>query len=303
MQYLESDGSNFEIYSVTDREPVEISKNRGNMAKARFLGNDPSKCVLYKLQASKIRNRRASQERVTVIESRTHYCGSYCFASLSGEGRTDVAECTNVKVRCLACFGNLFVKGHPRVKMNTQIFYWWLELDGWTGNWNGFNGFSQGFERFGPWVEKCNGFRLGWIEVKTIVQKPVVDPLGARFYWGNLMNQRGCISTDIQLGVISILMKGHQVGCFWQVGIYYIGNSWYEKHKKKWAKDRALGHTCGYCCGGWGWWVNFDKGWAICKVGANPRDDEARQTESMLKSVKKCGVIKSIERRRHVESS
>ena len=123
MQYLESDGSNFEIYSVTDREPVEISKNRGNMAKARFPGNDPSKCVLDKLQASKIRTRRASQERVTVIESRTHYCGSYCFASLSGEGRTDVAECTNVKVRCLACFGNLFVKGHPRVKMNTQIFY------------------------------------------------------------------------------------------------------------------------------------------------------------------------------------
>ena len=26
------------------------------------------------------------------------------------------------------------------------------------------------------------------------------------------MYQRGCISTDIQLGVISILMKGHQLG-------------------------------------------------------------------------------------------
>ena len=93
------------------------------MAKARFLGNDPSKCVLDKLQASKNRNRRSSQERVTVVESRTHYCGSYCLASLSGEGRTDVTDCMNVKVRCLACFGNLFVKGHPRVKMNTQIFY------------------------------------------------------------------------------------------------------------------------------------------------------------------------------------
>ena len=123
MQYLESDGSNFEIYSVTDRKPVEISKNRRNVAKARFLGNDPSKCVLDKLQASQIRNRRASQERVTVVESRTHYCGSYCLASLSGEGRTDVTECTNVKVRCLACFRNLFVKGHPRIEMNTQIFY------------------------------------------------------------------------------------------------------------------------------------------------------------------------------------
>ena len=37
----------------------------------------------------------------------------------------------------------------------------------------------------------------------------VVDPLGARFYWGNLMYQRGCIGTDIQLCVINILIKGH----------------------------------------------------------------------------------------------
>ena len=86
MQYLESDGRYIEIYSGTYKRPVEISKNRRNVAKARFLGNDPSKCVLDKLQASQIRNRRASQERVTLVESRTHYCGSYCFASLSGEG-------------------------------------------------------------------------------------------------------------------------------------------------------------------------------------------------------------------------
>ena len=64
MQYLKSDGSNLEIYSVTDRKPVEISKNRRNVAKAKFLGNDPSKCVLDKLQASQIRNRCASKERV-----------------------------------------------------------------------------------------------------------------------------------------------------------------------------------------------------------------------------------------------
>ena len=31
-------------------------------------------------------------------------------------------------------------------------------------------------------VRWSDGFRLGWIEVKTVVQKPVVDPLGARFY-------------------------------------------------------------------------------------------------------------------------
>ena len=35
--------------STTNMKPVEISKNRRNVAKARFLGNDPSKCVLNKL--------------------------------------------------------------------------------------------------------------------------------------------------------------------------------------------------------------------------------------------------------------
>ena len=75
------------------------------------------------------------------------------------------------------------------------------------------------------------------------------------------------------------------------------------KSTKKWARDRALGHICGYCFGGWGWWVDFDKGWAICNVETNPRDDKAWQTKSMLKYVKKCGVIKSIECHRHVESS
>ena len=88
MQYLESDSSNLETYSVMNRKPVEISKNRRNVAKARFLGNDPSKCVLNKLQASQIRNRCASKERFTVIKSRTHYRRSNCLASLSGEGRS-----------------------------------------------------------------------------------------------------------------------------------------------------------------------------------------------------------------------
>ena len=38
MQYIESNSSNLEIYSVTNRKPVEISKNKRNVAKARFLG-------------------------------------------------------------------------------------------------------------------------------------------------------------------------------------------------------------------------------------------------------------------------
>ena len=119
--YLENDSGNLEIYSVTNRKPVEISKNRRNVTKARFLGNNPSKCVLNKLQASQIRNRCASKERVTVVESRTHYRRCNCLASLSCEGRSNVTECTNVKVRCLACFRNLFVERHLRVKIYTQI--------------------------------------------------------------------------------------------------------------------------------------------------------------------------------------
>ena len=122
MKYPESDSSNLVIYSVTNRKPVEISKDRHNVAKARFLGNNPSKWVLNKLQASQIRDRCASKERVTVVKSRTHYRRSNCLACLSGEGRSNVTECTNVKVRCLACFRNLFVERHLRVKINTQIF-------------------------------------------------------------------------------------------------------------------------------------------------------------------------------------
>ena len=35
-------------------------------------------------------------------------------------------------------------------------------------------------------LKKRNGFRLGWIEVKTINQEPVVNPLSARFYRSDL---------------------------------------------------------------------------------------------------------------------
>ena len=161
-----------------------------------------------------------------------------------------VHECES-KMLCM--FQNLPIEGHSRIKINTQILDRWLKFDEWTGNWNGCNGFSQGFKRFGPWVEKSNGFRLGWIEVKTIVQEPVVNPLSARFYRSDLMCERRQVSTDIQPSVICVLMEGHNVTGIWEVRIYDTGNRWYKEYKKKWAKDRALGYTCGYCCVGWGW--------------------------------------------------
>ena len=176
MKYPESDSSNLVIYSGTNRKPVEISKDRRNVAKARFLGNDPSKCVLNKLQASQIRDRCASKERVTVVESQTHYRRSICLESRIDEGRSNVTEYTNVKVRCLACFRNLFVERqdkHPNFWLmigawwvNRQLkWIWWIQprlREFWTLGW------------------KKQWLRLGWIEVKTIVLKPVVDPLGAR---------------------------------------------------------------------------------------------------------------------------
>ena len=85
--------------------------------------------------------------------------------------------------------------------------------------------------------------------------------------------------------------------------VFDTGDRWYEENKKKWAKDRALGYTCAYCCVGWGWRVNFNKESAVSQIGAYPGDDIARQTESMLKSVEKCGMVESIKCSGHVESS
>ena len=58
---------------------------------------------------------------------------------------------------------------------------------------------------------KSNGFRLGWIEVKTIVQEPVVNPPSERFYLSDLMCERRQVCTYLQLSVISVLMEGHNV--------------------------------------------------------------------------------------------
>ena len=41
---------------------MEISKNRRNVAKARFLGKDPSKCVLNKLAAGEPNLKKMCQQ-------------------------------------------------------------------------------------------------------------------------------------------------------------------------------------------------------------------------------------------------
>ena len=235
MQYLESDSSNLETYSVTNRKPVEISKNRRNVEKARFLGNDPSKCVLNKLQASQIRNRCASTKIVTVIEPRAHYRRSNCLASLSGEGRSNVTECVNVKVRCLACFGDLFVKRHLRVKMNTQIFDWWLELDEPATEMDLVNsakastGSDLGLKK--AMASDLDGLRWRPLFRSQLWTLWVQDSIEATW----------CTSVEAFVPIYSWVSsaywwKEHQVAGFWQVRIYYFGNRWYEKNKKKWPR-------------------------------------------------------------------
>ena len=49
LQYFESDSGQFETNSVTDGKPVQIRKNRRGVTEPRFLGNNSSKCILYKL--------------------------------------------------------------------------------------------------------------------------------------------------------------------------------------------------------------------------------------------------------------
>ena len=48
LQYFESDSGQFETNSVTDGKPVQIRKNRRDVTEPRFLGNNSSKCILYK---------------------------------------------------------------------------------------------------------------------------------------------------------------------------------------------------------------------------------------------------------------
>ena len=76
-----------------------------------------------------------------------------------------------------------------------------------------------------------------------------------------------------------------------------------KRTKSSGPRTEPWGYTRAYCCVGWGWRVNLNKGCAVSQVGSNPWDDIAGKTESMLKSVEKCGMVKSIECGGHVESS
>ena len=85
----------------------------------------------------------------------------------------------------LTCFKHLLIKGHFWVKVNTQIFNWWLKLNRRASNRDRSNRLSQSSKMFGSGVVKGDGLWLGWVQMKTIIQKPVMDSLSAGFNWSN----------------------------------------------------------------------------------------------------------------------
>ena len=111
----------------------------------------------------------------------------------------NVTQRTNMDKTGLTCFRHLLVKGHFWVKVNTQIFNGCLKLNRKASNRDRSNRLSQGSKRFGSGVVKGDGLWLGWVQMKTNIQKPVVDSLSAGFNWSNLSSQCWRVSTYIKL--------------------------------------------------------------------------------------------------------
>ena len=64
---------------------------------------------------------------------------------------------------------------------------------------------------FRPRVEESDGLKLRWVEVKTIVQEPVVNSQGACFEGRNLRYKRRRVCLNIKLGVVSVLTERNQI--------------------------------------------------------------------------------------------
>ena len=54
VQHLESSGSNFELNSLANREPVQVNQNRCDATVTKFLSNNTGKGILNKLKAGQI---------------------------------------------------------------------------------------------------------------------------------------------------------------------------------------------------------------------------------------------------------
>ena len=69
LEHSKSKRCNFETNSVAKRKPMQIRKDRCDVAEPRFLCDNSSKSILETLKASQIWNGCASQERVAEIKS------------------------------------------------------------------------------------------------------------------------------------------------------------------------------------------------------------------------------------------
>ena len=176
LEYPKSNRSDFKGNSVANRKPMQIRKNRRNVAEPRFLCDNSSESILNMLKASEIWNGCTSQERVAIIKSRADYCYRYGFRSLFSKRSTDVTQCTNMEKTSLTCFRHLLIKGHFWVKVNTKILNWCLKLNRRASNRDRSNRLSQSRKRFGSGVVKGDGLWLGWVQMKTVIQKLVVLP-------------------------------------------------------------------------------------------------------------------------------
>ena len=79
--------------------------------KTRFFGNATRASVFWACcRWAMFETEAPARREFTVVQSGSYYCCSYCLASLNCEGKSNVTQCTNVKVRCLVCFINLPIK-------------------------------------------------------------------------------------------------------------------------------------------------------------------------------------------------
>ena len=119
-----------------------------------------------------------------------------------------------------------------------------------------------------PGVRESNGLRLRWFEVKTIVQKQVVNSQSAWLDWSYLSCKCQGICPYIQLGVISILVNGYNSTSAPSVrnepnNIYYW---WNEQNKKERAKNRTLWDVSEWGITRGRWQINLNKRWTVCQV-------------------------------------
>ena len=252
LEHSESNRGNFETNSVANRKPMQIWENGSDVAEPMFLCDNSSDRVFWtRWRRVRFETDVPAQERVAEIKSGANYCCSYGFWRLNSERSPNVTEGANMELTSLACFGHLLIKGHFWVKVNTQILNWCLKLNWTASNLDCFNWLRQSSKRLGSPVVKDDGHWLGRVQMKTVIQEPVMYSLSAWFNWSNLSSQHWRVSTYIKLIVVSILMEGHRVILVWLIRIYDVCDCRYEKNNKQWNKNRALRHTCEYGGGRW----------------------------------------------------